>query len=56
MPEITGITYAIRPAVNGYIVEKSWVETEDDGRDWKNENAVFLQWDELLTYLNNNKI
>lgn len=57
MTEITGMNYSIRPAVNGFIVEKSWVEVKEDKvRDWKTENAVFLQWDEVITYLQNNKI
>ncbi len=49
-------TYSIRPAVNGFIVEKSWTEREGDNSNWKNEIAVFFQWDEVITFLKDNQI
>lgn len=46
-------SYEIRPATNGFIVEKNWLEGE---HDYQSEKTIFHNWKEATEYLLDNPI
>lgn len=43
----------IKPAVNGFIVEKSWMEEE---HNYQSEKYIFSNWKDACTHILNNPV
>lgn len=41
----------VKPAKNGYIVEKSWMEEE---HNYQSEKFVYTSWQEVVDHFQNN--
>ena len=54
------VSYEIKSAENGFIIERSWKEVLDNAKpfeyDYKNSKTVFTEWTDVVDYLRHNPI